>query len=151
MKQVDRQRTDSGNKEKMISPCHKDCDIVYLDDTLIFSKSRGEHVEHVKEVLKRLQQNHLYCNPKKCDFFVDRLTYIGLVITPEGISMEKDKVQAVLERPTPTSVKGVQSVLGFCHNLCDKDLSLFPLLSEFMLCLSTCSLVFSLVVASLCL
>jgi hypothetical protein len=62
--------------------------IVDLDNILIFSKSREEHVGHVKEVLKRLQQNHLYCNPKKCDFFIDRVTYIGLVITPEGISME---------------------------------------------------------------
>jgi hypothetical protein len=47
---------------------------VYLDDILIFSKSKEEHVGHVKEVLKRLQQNHLYCNPKKCDFFVDRVS-----------------------------------------------------------------------------
>jgi hypothetical protein len=89
--------------------------IVYLDDILIFSKSKEEHVGHVKEVLKRLQQNHLYCNHKKCDFFVDRVSYIGLVITPEGISMEKEKVQAVLEWPAPTSVKGVQSFLGFAN------------------------------------
>jgi hypothetical protein len=89
--------------------------IVYLDDILIFSKSMEEHVGHAKEVLKRLQQHHLYCNPKKCDFFVDRVTYIGLVITPEGISMEKEKVQAVLEWPTPTSVKEVQSFLGFAN------------------------------------
>jgi hypothetical protein len=70
--------------------------IVYLDNILIFSKSKEEHVGHVKEVLKQLQHNYLYCNPKKCNFFVDRVTYIGLVITPEGISMEKDKLQAVL-------------------------------------------------------
>jgi SepF-like predicted cell division protein (DUF552 family) len=65
--------------------------IVYLDNILIFSKSKEEHVGHVKEVLKQLQQNCLYCNPQKCDFFVDGVTYFGLVITPEGISMEKDK------------------------------------------------------------
>jgi hypothetical protein len=92
--------------------------IVYLDDILIFSKSMEEHVGHVKEVKKRLQQNHLYCNPKKCDFFVNRVTYIGLVITPEGIFMEKEKVQAVLEWPTPTSVKDVQSFLGFANFYC---------------------------------
>jgi hypothetical protein len=63
--------------------------IEYLDDMLIFSESREEHVGHVKEVLIQLQQNHLPCNPKKCNFFIDRVTYIGLVITPEGISMEK--------------------------------------------------------------
>jgi hypothetical protein len=97
--------------------------IVYLDNILIFSKSREEHVGHVKEVLKRLQQNHLYGNPKKCDFFVDRVTYIGPVITPEGISMEKDKVQAVLEWPAPTSVKEVQSFLGFATSIVDLSLN----------------------------
>jgi uncharacterized membrane protein len=92
--------------------------IVYLDDILIFSKLREEHVGHVKEVLKQLQQNHLYCNPKICNFIVNRVTYIGLVITPEGISMEKEKVQAVLEWPVPTSVKEVQSFLGFANFYC---------------------------------
>jgi hypothetical protein len=43
------------------------------------------------------------------------VTYIGLVITPEGISMEKEKVQAVLEWPIPTSVKEVQSFLGLAN------------------------------------
>jgi hypothetical protein len=46
------------------------------------------------------------------------VTYIGLVITPEGISMEKEKVHAVLEWPTPTSVKEVQSFLGFANFYC---------------------------------
>jgi hypothetical protein len=89
--------------------------IVYLDDILIFSKSKEECVDHVKEVLKQLQQNHLDCNPKKCNFFVDRVTYIGLVITPKGISMEEDNVQAFLEWPTPTFVKEVQSFLHFAN------------------------------------
>jgi hypothetical protein len=93
--------------------------IMYLDNILIHSESKEEHVGHVKEVLKQLQQTQLYCNPKKVDFFIDRVTYIGLVITPpEGISMEKDKVQAVLEWPIPNSVKEVQSFLGFANFDC---------------------------------
>ncbi|KAF8757872.1 Encoded by [Rhizoctonia solani] len=65
--------------------------VVYLDDILIFSNSREEHVEHVKEVLSCLLKHNLFCNPAKCYFFVTEVTYIGLVITPDGISMEKDK------------------------------------------------------------
>ncbi|QRW16914.1 Retrotransposable element Tf2 protein [Rhizoctonia solani] len=65
--------------------------VVYLDDILIFSNSREEHVEH----------HNLFCNPAKCYFFVTEVTYIGLVITPDGISMEKDKVQAIMDWPEP--------------------------------------------------
>ncbi|CCO34437.1 Retrotransposable element Tf2 155 kDa protein type 1 [Rhizoctonia solani AG-1 IB] len=59
--------------------------IVYLDDILIFSNSREEHVQHVTEVLSCLQKHNLFCNPSKCVFFVTEVTYIGLVVTPEGI------------------------------------------------------------------
>ncbi|KAF8747242.1 hypothetical protein RHS01_11373 [Rhizoctonia solani] len=89
--------------------------VVYLDDILIFSNSREEHVEHVKEVLSHLLKHNLFCNPAKCYFFVTEVTYIGLVITPEGISMEKDKVQAIMDWPEPQNVKQVQSFLGFAN------------------------------------
>ncbi|KAF8700604.1 Gag polymerase env polyprotein, partial [Rhizoctonia solani] len=64
-----------------------------------------QHVEHVKEVLSCLLKHNLFCNPAKCYFFVMEVTYIGLVITPDGISMEKDKVQAIMDWPEPQNVK----------------------------------------------
>ncbi|CCO31695.1 Retrotransposable element Tf2 155 kDa protein type 1 [Rhizoctonia solani AG-1 IB] len=79
--------------------------IVYLDDVLIFSNSREEHVQHVTEVFSRLQKHNLFCNPSKCVFFVTEVTYIGLVVTPEGISMEQEKVKAILEWPEPKNVE----------------------------------------------
>ncbi|KAF8749468.1 hypothetical protein RHS01_09960 [Rhizoctonia solani] len=79
--------------------------VVYLDDILIFSNSREEHVQHVKEVLSCLLKHNLFCNPAKCYFFVTEVTYIGLVITPDGISMEKDKVQAIMDWPEPRNLK----------------------------------------------
>ncbi|KAJ1299265.1 hypothetical protein OPQ81_002544 [Rhizoctonia solani] len=75
--------------------------VVYMDDILIFSESKEHHVKHVEQVLAHLQDNHLFCNPDKCHFFVQKVTYIGLVIAPEGISMEMDKVQSIMEWPTP--------------------------------------------------
>ncbi|QRV99683.1 Retrotransposable element Tf2 protein [Ceratobasidium sp. AG-Ba] len=89
--------------------------IVYLDDILIFSNNREEHVQHVREVLTRLQKHNLFCNPEKCHFAVTTVTYIGLVITPEGISMEKEKVKAIMEWPAPLTVKQVQSFLDFAN------------------------------------
>ncbi|KAF8703620.1 K02A2.6-like, partial [Rhizoctonia solani] len=89
--------------------------VVYLDDILVSSNSREEHVEHVKAVLSCLLKHNLFCNPAKCYFFVTEVTYIGLVITPDGISTEKDKVQAIMDWPEPQNVKQVQSFLGFAN------------------------------------
>ncbi|CCO31697.1 Retrotransposable element Tf2 155 kDa protein type 1 [Rhizoctonia solani AG-1 IB] len=91
--------------------------IVYLDDILIFSNSREEHVQHVTEVLSCLQKHNLFCNPSKCVFFVTEVTHIG-VVTPEGISMEQEKVKAIQEWPEPRNVKQVQSFLGFANFYC---------------------------------
>ncbi|KAF8759761.1 hypothetical protein RHS01_02203 [Rhizoctonia solani] len=91
--------------------------VVYLDDILIFSNSREGHVEHVKEVLSCLLKHNLFCNPAKCYFFVTEVTYIGLVITPDDISMEKDKVQAIMDWPEPQNVKTTRPL----NNLTQKE------------------------------
>ncbi|CCO34032.1 Retrotransposable element Tf2 155 kDa protein type 1 [Rhizoctonia solani AG-1 IB] len=92
--------------------------ILFLDDIPIFSNSREEHVQHVTEVLSCLQKHNLFCNPSKCVFFVTEVTYIGLVVTPGGISMEQEKVKAIQEWPEPKNVKQVQSFLGFANFYC---------------------------------
>lgn len=89
--------------------------IVYLDDILIFSEDPTKHEEHVKEVLKRLKANQLFCKPSKCHFSVTTVTYLGLVITPQGISMDEKKVEAVNKWPKPTKVKEVQAFLGLAN------------------------------------
>src|SRR5436305_2875565 len=86
--------------------------IVYLDDILIYSKDRETHTEHVREVLRRLREHHLFARPEKCSFFVTTVTYISIVITPEGISMEEDKIAAIRDWPIPKTVKQVQAFLG---------------------------------------
>jgi hypothetical protein len=69
--------------------------VIYLDDILIFSKNQEDHEKDVKEVLRRLATNQLFCKLSKCSFHVDTVDYLGLVISPRGISMEEKKVQAV--------------------------------------------------------
>ncbi|EUC60435.1 Transposon Tf2-1 polyprotein, putative [Rhizoctonia solani AG-3 Rhs1AP] len=89
--------------------------IVYLDDILIYSKNPEEHENHVCEVLKRLRDANLYCKLSKCFFHVTTVPYLGMVITPDGISMETAKVQAVQEWPRPQTIKQIQSFLGFAN------------------------------------
>jgi hypothetical protein len=92
--------------------------VIYLDDILVFSRNQEDHERDIKEVLRRrLAANQLFCKLSKCSFHVDMVDYLGLVISPRGISMEERKVQAVKEWPTPQNVKQIQSFLGFTNFL----------------------------------
>jgi hypothetical protein len=91
--------------------------VIYLDNILIFSKNPQDHEKDIKEVLKRLMANQLFCKLSKCSFQVNTVDYLGLVISPRGISMEEKKVQAIKEWPTPQNVKQIQSFLGFANFL----------------------------------
>jgi hypothetical protein len=86
--------------------------VIYMDDILIFSNNKEEHTGHVREVLSRSRKHHLFLKPQECDFFTTSTSFIGISITPEGISIEKEKVRAVAEWPTPTTV--VETPLSLC-------------------------------------
>jgi len=69
----------------------------------------------VAEMIKRLEENDLYVKPEKCKWKVREVEFLGIVIGPEGIKMEKEKVKGVLEWPTPKCVKDVQKFLGLAN------------------------------------
>jgi hypothetical protein len=87
----------------------------YLDDILIYSEDELEHEEHVKKVLRRLQDAGLQVDLKKCEFSVTRTKYLGFIITTEGIEVDPEKVAAVVNWKAPQNVRGIQSFLGFCN------------------------------------
>ncbi|KAF8761512.1 hypothetical protein RHS01_00267 [Rhizoctonia solani] len=93
------------------------CVIIYLDDILIYSKDDATHTQHVHEVLRRLMENQLFCKSSKCTFHVTSVEYLGIIVLDKGFSLDKLKIQAVQEWPTPTKVKEVQSFLGFANFL----------------------------------
>ena len=88
---------------------------VYIDDILIYSRTREEHVEHVRKVLRALQKYNLRLKPSKSEFHVQRTTFLGCIISPDGLEVDPSKVERVKEWPVPTSVKGVQAFLGFAN------------------------------------
>ncbi|QRW21942.1 Retrotransposable element Tf2 protein [Rhizoctonia solani] len=94
------------------------CIIIYLDDILIYSKDDASHTQHVHKVLQRLMDNQLFCKASKCTFHVTLVEYLGIIVLDKGFSLDKLKIQAVQEWPTPTKVKEVQSFLGFANFLC---------------------------------
>ncbi|XP_053549738.1 uncharacterized protein LOC128641196 [Bombina bombina] len=89
--------------------------VIYLDDILIFSKNFTEHVKHVRWVLTRLREYHLYAKAEKCEFHAKTIKFLGYIITPNEILMDPDKVEAVLKWPTPTTLKSLQRFLGFSN------------------------------------
>lgn len=85
----------------------------YLDDILIYSNSLKEHKKHVRQVLQRLREFGLQADIAKCEFHVQEVKYLGLIVGTNGIKMDPSKVSAVLQWPTPKNVKDIQSFVGF--------------------------------------
>lgn len=86
---------------------------VYLDDILIWSNDIREHRKVVHEVLHRLETYDLYLRPEKCEFEKSTIEYLGLIISPDKVSMDPIKIKAVLEWPTPKTLKEVRGFIGF--------------------------------------
>ncbi len=89
--------------------------IVYIHDILIYSNTLEELIRHVKSVLKRLMQYQLYAKAEKCEFHQTSTSFLGYVISQEGVAMDARKFKAVLEWPQPQTVKELQRFLGFAN------------------------------------
>jgi hypothetical protein len=74
--------------------------VVYFDDILIYSKSIEEHLEHLRAVFYALRAARLFGNMEKCTFCTQRVTFLGYVVTPQGIEVDSSKVEAIQNWPT---------------------------------------------------
>jgi len=87
----------------------------FIDDIIVRIKEEAGYDEVVEEVVKRLAENNLYVKPEKCKWKVREVGFLGVVIRPEGIKMEEEKVKGVLDWPTPKGVKNIQKFLGLAN------------------------------------
>jgi len=68
----------------------------FVDDVLVGTETEKGHNEIVKEILRRLEENDLYIKPEKCIWKAKKIGFLGVVIGPDGIEMEAEKVDGVL-------------------------------------------------------
>ena len=87
----------------------------FINNVIIGIEEEEKHDELVEEVVKRLVENGLYVKPEKCKWKVKKVGFLEVVIGPEGIKMEEEKVKGVLDWLTPKCVKDIQKFLGLVN------------------------------------
>lgn len=89
----------------------------YIDDIVIASKSWGEHMESIDQVLSKLKIAGLKLNPDKCSWARDNIVYLGHLLSKDGIRPDPKKIESLMNMKAPTSPKEAQIVYGFCNYL----------------------------------
>uniref|UniRef100_A0A2N9F8T6 Reverse transcriptase domain-containing protein n=1 Tax=Fagus sylvatica TaxID=28930 RepID=A0A2N9F8T6_FAGSY len=86
--------------------------VVYFDDIVVYSKDLNEHIEHLRYVFDVLKCEKLYANFKKCNFCMEKVVFLGYVVTTTSIEVDEEKVKAIKEWLTPKSITEVRSFHG---------------------------------------
>ena len=87
----------------------------FVDDVLVRTEIENGHDEIIEEVLKRLEKNDLYVKPEKYVWKVRKIRFLGVVIEPNGIEMEKKKVDGILSWPKPKNMKDIRKFLDLAN------------------------------------
>ena len=86
--------------------------VVFIDDILIYSKSAQEHEHHLRVVLEKLRVHKLYAKFSKCEFWLEKVAFLGHILTAEGVAVDPEKVEAVANWTQPSNVSEIRSFLG---------------------------------------
>lgn len=86
--------------------------LVFFDDILVYSSSWQDHLTHLEEVMKTLQQNKLFVKLSKCSFGAEEVEYLGHMVSGDGVAMGASKVQAVMDWPIPQNLIQLRGFLG---------------------------------------
>ena len=88
--------------------------VPYLDDVIIYSECFGDHVEHIRKVLRRLKERGMKLKLKKCNFFCREVKFLGRLVNSEGYRMDESSIEAVkaLKEFKPTRISHIRQLLG---------------------------------------
>ena len=97
---------------RVFQPYLDQFDVVFVDDILIYSKSEEEHEDHLRVILQILRDQQLYVNFSKCEFWLTEVKFLGHIMSATGVSIDSEKVEAVMSWERPKSVFEIRSFLG---------------------------------------
>ncbi|MCO5586458.1 hypothetical protein L7F22_040398 [Adiantum nelumboides] len=90
------------------------CVGTFSDDMIVFSKSKAEHMEHLRAVFEMLRKERLVVNGKKSEFFMEEIRFLGHIVLKDGVRMDPAKIKAIQNWPEPINIHEVHSFLGLC-------------------------------------
>ena len=86
--------------------------VVFIDDILVYSKDAQEHEHYLMIVLQTLRENQLFAKLSKCEFWLKEMSFLGHIISAEGIRVDLVKIEAIVNWKPPRNVTEVRSFLG---------------------------------------
>jgi len=87
----------------------------FIDNVLVGTETEEGHNEIVEEILRRLEENDLYVKPEKCIWKAKKIGFLGMIIGPNGVKIEKEKVDGILSWPEPKNMKDIRKFLGLAN------------------------------------
>ena len=86
--------------------------VVFIDDILIYSKTKVEHEEHLRLTLGQLKSHQLYAKFKKCEFWLEKVAFLGHIVSKNGVEVDPAKIEVVKDWPKSKSATEVRSFMG---------------------------------------
>jgi hypothetical protein len=86
--------------------------LVFLDDILIYSKTKEEHQHHLRLLLQVLREHQLYAKLSKCTFYKRKIHYLGHIVSEEGIAVDQKKIEEIKGWFRPNKISKVRSFIG---------------------------------------
>ena len=122
---------------------------VYVDDMLVKSRVKEDHLDDLRETFNTLRQYNMKLNPSKCAFEVSSGKFLGFIVSQRGIEANLEKVKAILKMSSPRTTKEMQSLIGrvaafnrFVFKATDKCLPFFKTLKKAFAWMEECETVF---------
>ena len=99
--------------------------VVFIDDILVYYKDAQEHEQHLRIVMKTLREKKLYAKLRKCDFWLKEVSFLGHIVSTEGIRVDPITIEAVVNWKPPRNVTDLRSFLGlggYYRRFCERIL-----------------------------
>ncbi|CAN4101642.1 unnamed protein product [Withania somnifera] len=86
--------------------------IVFIDDILVYSRSKSDHEQHLRVILRTPREHKLYAKFSKCEFWLESVAFLGHIVSKAGVSIDSAKIRVGRDWPRPTTVYEIRSFIG---------------------------------------